>query len=670
MRESTQTGISVSAFFGSIMSVFILASVFTCSHGPLVQSDRVACPLGDRSLCNELDDTFLRNLTQQTPDAFGEILVALDDDVAVWDSNRSEIGRILDAWPDEARQLPSSWISRIVNQEDLPLIGLVKTVSIDTCPSGGVLKTFIDNLDQYDQNNISILEVNRIQFTPELAARLAEADFTQHVESLDLSRNSIGPAESEHLFAGARFDELTNLDLSNNPLGEQGLQKLAQVDDFPRLTRLRLENVEADRESVRALAESDHLTGLEYLDLSWNSLGNDGGFFLSQVEFSNLESLNLERTALGSRGLEFLSNHEIGADIRKVNFSGNEISDIGIHSLVEASWVQNIEDVNLSQNSITSEGIRLVAASDNMSTLQALDISDNRTFSGKSTSRAEGRVERIEGLVESNNLTQLRELSIESLRLNNDDADALVNASFFPNIEKLEIAHNEIGCDGLVTILDSLNEGAIRVFGLGGDDIRGCFDIGVDVVELPRLEKLSLVHSIPVDLVRVMENIEAPMLRVLRLRRFVVGEVDDIQGLEEVDISNSSIGNSGIEGLVSGQGGRGLRRLGLNGIGIDDEGIEALKERSVLDSLELLEVTDNDLTDVGARKILLESSMTALRYLDLRENPVDISELRRIVEESGQEVVVEVTSENDETVVVGGTPPWVCTFTVSNVESG
>ena len=667
MRPSIQTRTTLAVLCGTILLGIGLAPIASCAYLPFLHSDQVACPSGAHSLCSDLDATTIEDLRQKTPGSFESLLVYLENDLSVWESNRSEITRMLDAWPDEARQLPASWITRVANQEKLPLLELVKTVSIEVCPAGKQLIDFVEGLDHYGENNISTLKMNRVEFTSELAHSISEAEFVQDLESLDLRRNGMGPEELEYLFNDARYRHLENLDLSNNPLGVNGLQQLAQVDGFPQLTRLTLGNVDADDAGVRALTESNYLKNLEHLDLSFNSLGGDGGLYLSQVEFLNLQSLNLEM-ALGSSGVEHLVNNYIGDNLIELNLAGNYITDENVRSLVESSWAHGLERLDLSVNYLSPEGIRLVASSEKLSGLRALDISVNQT-----RQRYDSGVG-IAELVESNSLTRLSELSIGLLRVNDQNVNALVNADFFENIEELDLTGNSIRCDGLVTILESLDQGEIRLLRLL---INRLFHCGRDFsdmarVELPHLEKLDLSSSGGLggfDFARLMENVDTPKLKNLELRnnslrRYVdqlAVAISNLQYLEEVDFSYTAIGNNGVEDFVSEHRLEGLRRLGLSGNGIDDEGVEILTDSPVSGTIESLEINDNEITIEGARNILVESPMTELRHMDFRENPVDISELRRVIEESRRSIIVEGTTDEGNRVRIGGAQGAVCT---------
>mmetsp|Transcript_14204 Transcript_14204/g.21897 ORF Transcript_14204/g.21897 Transcript_14204/m.21897 type:complete len:346 (-) Transcript_14204:97-1134(-) len=175
--------------------------------------------------------------------------------------------------------------------------------------------------------------------------------------------------------------------------GTKRLDQLSQALEHTNVRYLSLSNCQINAEGVKALLSRVILPSLEFLDLRYNELGNDGVTTLSEALN---EALSNEIGSEGRSGVKtlLLGNCDIsdeGAlevteflikELNELDLSGNEIGDEGVNALTQAMIVMGesckLKCLNLRENEIGDEGaISLSLAMASTSCLQELNLSDN-----------------------------------------------------------------------------------------------------------------------------------------------------------------------------------------------------------------------------------------------------------------------------------------------------
>lgn len=129
---------------------------------------------------------------------------------------------------------------------------------------------------------------------------------------LDLSRQTVSPADLEQLLSSDRLGDVVKLDLNEAKI---------------------------EAEAVVRLLRSDRLTRLEALYLAWITIGVEGAAALAEAKsnHASLRELNLYRARLGDRGAEVVAGIEYSV-LDDVNVQNNGISDAGVRAIANARW--------------------------------------------------------------------------------------------------------------------------------------------------------------------------------------------------------------------------------------------------------------------------------------------------------------------------------------------
>ena len=80
---------------------------------------------------------------------------------------------------------------------------------------------------------------------------------------------------------------------------------------------------------------------LKIIDLSYNSIGIQGTFYLSNGIFNSLESLNLNGNEINDKGVLNISNCCF-PELKSLYLINNNISDKGIKYLISAKFISNL----------------------------------------------------------------------------------------------------------------------------------------------------------------------------------------------------------------------------------------------------------------------------------------------------------------------------------------
>ncbi len=258
------------------------------------------------------------------------------------------------------------------------------------------------------------LAVARCELGAEGARKLAKAEQTERLWSLDLADNDIGDAGAGALSAadwmrgvshlslrangiterGARalsrsswIEGLSALDLSRNPIGEGGLVRLVA-----RLGGIAELSVAGTGLKEGALAELLSLARLVELDASENRIGETvlarlGGIrrlSLRDVDldasqagalpFADLESLDLAGNALGLNTIAVLAG---STALSSLDLSRTGLGDSGLTLIARGRTMESLRSLGLANDGITPDGLAVLLESERTIRLASIDLSDN-----------------------------------------------------------------------------------------------------------------------------------------------------------------------------------------------------------------------------------------------------------------------------------------------------
>lgn len=145
------------------------------------------------------------------------------------------------------------------------------------------------------------------------------------------------------------------MDLAGNQMGDEGLRQLAGA---PHLTGVRtlLLGIDAGDATndlsdagIADLAQSPSLTRLEKLDLDGNEDVGDGAAraIAGSVNFSNLRDLNLGYCRVGAEGVIALANSPHLANLRRLGLACAGMTDEAAIALIESPYLSNLVYLDL-----------------------------------------------------------------------------------------------------------------------------------------------------------------------------------------------------------------------------------------------------------------------------------------------------------------------------------
>jgi uncharacterized protein (TIGR02996 family) len=244
---------------------------------------------------------------------------------------------------------------------------------------------------------------------------LAAAPALAGLVHLGLRDCGIGPTEVAGLAEGLRLPNLVDLDLTDNSLGDEGARLLAGCPALAGLRRLRLGRSAEHQYSysyrafgsagTRALASSPALSGLEHLDLSGTS--PDVAALAASPFLTRLSSLVLDRCRVG---------------------------DGGAAALAASPFLKRLSCLGLREAEVRDEGAQALAASDGLAGLAVLDLGDNG-YIGPEGARA---------LAASPRLAGLRALGLARTGLDGPAAQALAASPHLNNLAVLDLEGNDL----------------------------------------------------------------------------------------------------------------------------------------------------------------------------------------------------------------------------------
>lgn len=316
--------------------------------------------------------------------------------------------------------------------------------------------------------NLKRLVLYKNRVGPEGIRYLAKANL-YHLNELDLGFCGLGPMGAAELAAGLWRWPVQKLNLEGNALEDAGFWRLIipALTDIG-VTDLNLAGNQLSSSAVWALVAHVGLNltaTLRTLSLANNMLGSEGAEVLLGKQWEVLESLNLFRTGLCSRGVGAiaLTGHCFPA-LRKLYLGCNLVSDR--EPLVYFSW-QKLEVLSLITNEIGPNSAQALAKAKTMGqlpVLQELDLFYNKlgctgiqTLMGacweglKVLNMGNNEIDATGALILARaapeKLPAVEKLHLGSNRLGDAGLEALVSSAW-PKVKSIDLTGNSIGPHG------------------------------------------------------------------------------------------------------------------------------------------------------------------------------------------------------------------------------
>jgi uncharacterized protein (TIGR02996 family) len=277
-----------------------------------------------------------------------------------------------------------------------------------------------------------------------------------------------GSPESAHRLAGSRLlPRLRRLEL-NGTVGPEvvGIPVLGESPAVAGLRVLDLGECAHDDDLLESLAESKPWPALESLNLYRNLFGPAGLRALAQAPIlSTLRHLGLARGLFHDPGVrEILRSPHVGR-LRHLNLSENALHSAVIKDLTEVQW-ENLEILDLSSNELGPSAIRHLAGSPQLRNLRRLDLGGNHKLTDKDARE----------LARSEHLGRLRVLGLGFWKLGKRGVESLAGAAWLPNLARLDLMSLDAGKAGLQALrtapLNELRWLELNYSGLGGGEVK------------------------------------------------------------------------------------------------------------------------------------------------------------------------------------------------------
>jgi uncharacterized protein (TIGR02996 family) len=379
--------------------------------------------------------------------------------------------------------------------------------------------------------------------------RLAECDFLNHVEWLDLATghptvpyqrtwHRDGPLMT--LLASRHLTKLSRLALAGQGIEGPLIQRLLNTGLLNRLVRLDLRNNRSvgDR-AMRTLAK-EGAERLQQLDVSDTNLTGAGLHeLLSAPGLPGLKEVNFDLATLFRNGMtsEAIQRESAGlARLTSVNGASGLMNRTNLIPLLQVLRPERLAHLTLADLRI--------------------------------------EVEQMERLAACPNLAGLRSLSFMRMQLCDSEARALASSPYLGRLTCLNLAGNTIGGPGIRALMQAPTLAHVRELNLSGNYVGTTGAETIMATDRPRrLQTLELTDcNLNAESARLFARSPAlSRLRVLRLTNNHLGDegvkalagCSHLRRLRELDLGNNDIDSAGAQAILHSPYLTRLVRLGL-----------------------------------------------------------------------------------------------------------
>lgn len=321
------------------------------------------------------------------------------------------------------------------------------------------------------------------------------------------------------------------------------IKRLAKRPALSRITHLTLRSNALDASLLRHVVNSAYMLQMRSLTISHNALGPRGIAGLRDANrWARLTQLALNHVDLDRRGAYALATSELLPQLSSLSCAINPLGAEGLRALLSAGTLPALHKLALSHCHLHDEGARTLFAWRATPNLQALDLSCN-------------------GMSEPRTL------------------EALVQAEFFMQLERLALGANFWRGEALALILREADARALKHLGLSS--------VGLGAQSLALLLDCEWMTR-----------------------------------LESLNIERNGLGPEGLKVLALASLPM-LETLNLTSVGLSDEALARFAKEAKLPALKELIVEKNRLKGPGLYALAQAPGLPKLKVVRCRDNPLD-----------------------------------------------
>jgi Ran GTPase-activating protein (RanGAP) involved in mRNA processing and transport len=425
---------------------------------------------------------------------------------------------------------------------------------------------------------IQSLNISKNNICSEGARSVAQANWSQ-IQNVNISSNFICAAGFQSICQV--WSLLLSLDVSDNTIGDDGADYIAQAK-WAHLQELKISSNKIGPDGALSIAKAGWIH-LQSLDVSHNRIGAEGAASLAQAGWKELQSLNISSNGIGPKGASNISQG-VWENLVSLDISDNRICPEGAASISQAGWTQ-LRTINLKGNQICKEGAASLSQA-GWSHLQSLNISSNDILGEGASSIA---------FAGWNNL---QTLDISSNRIGDSGAASIAQAEW-AKLQTLDVSNNDMSDDGAAslsqagwTMIRSLN--ISLNYRIGDNGVASLSQAGWKQIRSLNISHLKVG---PVGL-RSMADAKWTQIRTFKARGI-------------------SMGNEGAA-IISRAGWSRLQELHVLACKISEEGAASFS-RAGWAHLQVLDISQNTIGGAGALS-LTQPGWIQLRSLNISRN--------------------------------------------------
>ena len=197
-------------------------------------------------------------------------------------------------------------------------------------------------------------------------------------------RLTVLSSASRYLYEAESLSELASLAKSidlyrREEHGSSELIAIATSKHVRRLARLSIRHSEISNRAWQALIDSAYLTNLRHLHIISTVMSSDDARgLLERGSFVKLQCLKLINVGLRDRSLAVAAQSIPFTELRTLDLSNNTLGDDGALLISRAPWRGRIQRMALRHNYITAPAMRALISSLSCGQAKQLDLSENR----------------------------------------------------------------------------------------------------------------------------------------------------------------------------------------------------------------------------------------------------------------------------------------------------
>ncbi len=174
-------------------------------------------------------------------------------------------------------------------------------------------------------------------------------------------RGNLGDAEVARLVEAPWMAHLESLNVGGNKVGANGAAALATSPNLARLRSLALHSNVLEDAGVRAFATGTTLGRCLSLYFTANRVTDEGVRALAQNKgLRSLRTLVLGRNPILDEGARALAGSEAMVTLQKLDLHGTEVSDEGARALARSSLLVSLESVDLRGCALSAASVKLL----------------------------------------------------------------------------------------------------------------------------------------------------------------------------------------------------------------------------------------------------------------------------------------------------------------------